>query len=277
MVAPKELQRWSGTSKKNLRSCLRGCSLIFDSEFVAFDPLAPVVFNRTKHSMIVGMRKNPAAGNTHRTSLGGFMTKLSVVIVALFILSQSGYAQPADAAVIVHQSTLNKFLNAVGPISGTEQFSVLGIHGDYTWSLKNARIELKPNQALFIADANVKIGPLSYGSVASGDVEVRYHPETNRIAMKVLKAEFEVYTKIFGKKIHITNVDAAKFYRPQFEFAGPQPVQPQVDVALPGGAKKTIFIAPVSQDLHLEQDQIVVTSQLVFSDHPIGPGGAAGK
>lgn len=198
------------------------------------------------------------------------MRSTVVVVIAFAGLIQFGNAQPSDASVVVHQSTLNKFLNAVGPISGTEQFKVLGIKGNYTWTLRNARIELKHNQAQFIADANVKVGPLSYGSVAAGDVEVKYHPETNRISMKVLQAEFEVYTKIFGRKIHITNVDAAKFYRPQFEFAGPQPVEPQVDVALPGGAKKTIYIAPVSQDLHLEQDQIVVTSQLLFSDHPLG-------
>jgi len=197
------------------------------------------------------------------------MKKIFLVVVALVTLCHWGLAQPSDASVVVRESTLNKFLTAIGPISGKEQFKVLSIKGEYVWTLRNPRIELRPNQARFIADANVRVGPLSYGSVASGDVEVKYHPETNRISMKVLKAEFEVYTKIFGKKIHITNIDAAKFYRPEFEFAGPQPVQPMVDVALPGGAKKTIYIAPVSQDLHLEQNQIVVTSQLVFSDHPI--------
>ena len=205
------------------------------------------------------------------------MTRISLMLAVLLMMLHRGIAQPSDASVIVHQSTLNKFLTAVGPISGTEQFSVIGIQGNYTWSLRNARIELKPNQALFVADANVKVGPLSYGSVASGDVEVKYRPETNRISMKVLKAEFEVYTKIFGKKIHITNIDAAKFYRPEFEFAGPQPVEPKVEVMLPGGTKKTIFIAPVSQNLHLEQDQIVVASQLVFSDQPIRNDHKEGK
>ena len=205
------------------------------------------------------------------------MARHFTVAIALFVVVHCSLAQPSDASVIVHQSTLNKFLTAVGPISGTEQYNVLGMKGDYVWSLKNAHIELKPDQARFIADANVKVGPLTYGSLASGDVEVKYHPETNRISMKVLKAEFEVYTKILGKKIHITNIDAAKFYRPEFEFAGPQPVEPKVDVALPGGVKKTIYIAPVSQNLHLEQDQIVVTSQLAFSDQPIIRDSPVGK
>ena len=61
---------------------------------------------------------------------------------------------------------------------------------------------------------------------------------------KFKQATFEVYIKIFGKKIHITNVDAARYDKPEFEFSGPQPIQASVDVALPDGSKKTIFIKP---------------------------------
>jgi hypothetical protein len=197
------------------------------------------------------------------------------MLTSLFILTtllcfQTGsLAQPPDASVIVHQNTLNGFFNAIGPISGKDQYNVLGMHGEYTWTLRNARIELRPNQARFIADADIHVGPLSYGSEASGNVEVLFHPESNRISIKVLHATFEVYIKIFGKKIHITDIDAARFYKPEFEFAGPQPMQASVDVALPDGSKKTIFIKPISQNLVIEQERIVVTSKLTFADHPI--------
>lgn len=97
---------------------------------------------------------------------------------------------------------------------------------------------------------------------------MKYFPETNRIKVRVVQAIFEVYTKILGKKIHIANVDAARFYRPEFEFVGPRPVQPSVLVYLPDGSTKTIYIVPVSQNLRLEPRQIVVTSRLVFSDQP---------
>jgi hypothetical protein len=197
------------------------------------------------------------------------------MLTSLFILTtllsfQGGSpAQPPDATVVIHQNTLNGFFNAIGPISGKDQYNVLGMHGDYIWTLRNARIELRPNQARFIADAEIHIGPLSYGSEASGNVEVLFHPESNRISIKVIHATFEVYIKIFGKKIHITDIDAARFYKPEFEFAGPQPIQASVDVALPDGSKKTIFIKPVSQNLIIEQERIVVTSKLVFADRPI--------
>ena len=197
------------------------------------------------------------------------MAKNLLITIIVFFMIQKGFAQVPDASVIVHQNTLNGFLTAVGPISGTEEFNVVGVKGNYVWSLRNARIELKQDQARFIAEGNVKIGPISYTSPAIGEVEVKYHPETNRISVKVLKAIIEVYTKILGQKIHITNIDAATFYRPEFEFAGPTPVQPKVEILLPDRSVKTIYIMPVSQNLHLESERIVVSSQLVFSDHPI--------
>ena len=191
------------------------------------------------------------------------------VCISWLCCSMISIAQPSDASVIIHQNTLNGFFNAIGPISGKDDYNVLGSKGTYTWTLRNARIELHPNQARFFSDADVKAGPFAYSAPASGEVEVLYHPESNRISVKVLHAIFEVYIKIFGAKIHITNIDAARFYKPEFEFAGPQPIQASVDVALPDGSKKTIFIKQIAQNLHIEQDQIVVSSMLAFADHPI--------
>ena len=187
-------------------------------------------------------------------------------LLAILILSSTAVAQGPDATVIVRQSTLNGFLDAVGPVSGRGNYNAAGMKGEYTWTVKNARIDLKPDKASFIADASVKVGPLAYGSVANGEVEIKYHQPTNRISVKVLTASFEVYTKVFGKKIHITDVDISKYYRPEFEFAGPQPVQPSVLVNLPGDQSKTVYITPVGQILKVEQSQIIVTSNLKFSD-----------
>jgi hypothetical protein len=191
------------------------------------------------------------------------------ILAALLCVWTASPAQPSDATVIIYQNTLNGFFNAIGPISGKDKYNVLGMRGDYIWTLRNARIELHPNQARFIADADIHVGPLSYGSVASGNVEVLFHPESNRISVKVLQATFEVYIKIFGQKIHITNIDAARYYKPEFEFSGPQPIQASVDVALPDGSKKTIFIKPVAENLAIEQERIVVSSKLAFADRPM--------
>ena len=190
------------------------------------------------------------------------------VFIGIAVFFTISISQTPDATVIVHQNTLNGFLNAVGPMSGTDKYSVLGAKGDYTWTVQNAKIDLLPNQARFSADANVKVGPLGYGSVATGDVEITYNKETNRISVKVLKASFEVYTKVFGKKIHISDVDLSRFYKPEFEFAGPQPIQSSVAVTLPNNTTKTVYISTMNQSMKIEQSQIVVTSNLKFSDQP---------
>lgn len=196
------------------------------------------------------------------------MLKKISLIISLFLLYANGFGQVPDATVIIHENMLNAFLNAVGPVSGTNTFNLFGVKGNYTWTLSNARIELGHERARFLADANIKAGPISYSAPAAGDVEVKYDPETNRIRIKVLQAVFEVYTKIFGKKIHIANVDAAEFYRPEFEFSGPRPVQRTVDAKMPDGKIKTLYIHQVAQDLRLEERKIIVTSSFVFADHP---------
>jgi hypothetical protein len=193
---------------------------------------------------------------------------LRFIFLFLSISSVTIFAQVPDATVIVHQNTLNGFLNAAGPMSGSAQYNVLGSKGTYTWTVQNAHIQLLPNAAQFSADASVKVGPFNYGSVATGEVVITYDPVSNRISVKVQKAMFEVYTKIFGKKIHIADVDISPFYKPEFEFAGPQPVQPSVNVSLPDGSTKTIYISMVQQMMTIQQDQISVTSQLKFSDQP---------
>jgi hypothetical protein len=191
----------------------------------------------------------------------------TAIVIPLLIFHIASYAQQSDAAVVVYQSTLNGFLAAVGPVSGTDDFNVLGMKGKYRWTVKNPHIEIKPDHAQLIGDADVRVGPIAYGTMVTGDVMVYYNQELNRISVKVLRASFEVYTKIFGKKIHITDVDISKYYRPEFEFAGPQPMQPNVTVNLPNGTTKTIFITPVNQNLRLEENRIVVSSDLQFTDH----------
>jgi len=173
-----------------------------------------------------------------------------------------------DVAVVINERTLNGFLAAVGPVSGKDKYEAVGTRGDYTYTVRNPRIEIDPDKAQFAADASIKVGPFNYKTAAKGAVEVKYSKETNRVSVKVLKANVEIYTKLFGKKIRLDNIDISKFYRVEFEFAGPQPIQESVQVTLPDGSVRTLYISIKDQAMKLEQDQIVVTSNIVFSDAP---------
>lgn len=138
-----------------------------------------------------------------------------------------------DARVIIRETVLDNFLSAVGPIGNTEKFSVAGIKGNYTWSIQNPRIEISTDKARFITDASVKVMSFTYDTTAYGDVEVKYDPAANRISVKILKAAVLIYANLFGRKFNITEIDISRFYKMQFEFAGPQPVQTKADVTLP--------------------------------------------
>ncbi|MDE3058804.1 MAG: hypothetical protein KGJ59_12695 [Bacteroidota bacterium] len=98
----------------------------------------------------------------------------TAIVIVLLLFHVNSIAQPSDAAVVVYQSTLNGFLAAVGPVSGTDEFHVLGVKGTYRWTVKNPRIEIKPGAARLIGDADVKVGPIAYGTTATGDVAVNY-------------------------------------------------------------------------------------------------------
>ena len=85
----------------------------------------------------------------------------SLLILTTFLSVQAGGpGQPSDATVVIHQNTLNSFFSAIGPIAAKIDIMSLGMHGDYIWTLRNARVELRPNQARFIADADIHVGPL---------------------------------------------------------------------------------------------------------------------
>jgi len=199
-------------------------------------------------------------------------TKISSIsLIVILTLSFNLHAQTApepDATVIVHQNTLNSFMKAVGPISGEKDFSVAGAKGKYHWTVKDAIITIAPGAARLTANAKVKVGPFDYDSGVKGEVAVKYNQEANLISVKVQKAEFEVYTKLLGKKIHIADVDISQFYRPEFEFAGPQPVQSQISVALPDGSTKIVYIKTVDHKMELRTEKIVVTSTVVFGNTP---------
>lgn len=193
-------------------------------------------------------------------------TKAAITTIAA-VTTKVAIIEEPDAVVIIHEKTLNSFLKAIGEITGKAPFKVLFIDGEYTWSLNNARIDINPNNARFIADAKVSIGKMfSYSSVAEGNVDVKYDNVANKIHVKIQEAIFEVYLSVLGNKIHITDIDAAKYYKPEFAFAGPQPMQTEISIALPDLRNKKINVKITGQNLYIEKNQIKVTSILKFEE-----------
>ncbi|MEM5948137.1 hypothetical protein WKV44_06245 [Spirochaetia bacterium 38H-sp] len=171
-----------------------------------------------------------------------------------------------DASIVIKQTALNKFLEAIGPLSNKERFSVAGVRGEYVWEIRNPRIVLESDRARFEGDVSVKVPSLriSYTAPARGEVSVRYDLDSNRIKVRVTRASFDVVVKVLGKRLKVAEVDLARFYTIAFDFPGPKPFESFVEVTLPDKRKKDIRITTVPV-LRIEKGQIVVGSELRYS------------
>jgi len=69
---------------------------------------------------------------------------------------------------------------------------------------------------------------------------------------------------LLGKEIPIGTIDIARYYKPAFEFAGPQPIQKEIDIELPDGSLRKMQINTKNETLIIEKDQVSVYSDLEF-------------
>ncbi|HOJ93376.1 MAG TPA: hypothetical protein PKW23_06955 [Dictyoglomaceae bacterium] len=186
------------------------------------------------------------------------------ILVLLSIPSVAQVNEP-DASIVISQDALNKFLLVVGEVKKTDNFSILGIKGEYTWMVKNPRINLTSGKAQFLADVTVSIKnpSLTYSVPAHGDVSIRYDLSENKINIKVEKVAFDVAFTILGKKITVGEVDLSKIYQIAFSFPGPKPFETTTEVSLPDGSRKKIRIESIPV-LTIDEGKIVVGSQINY-------------
>ena len=192
---------------------------------------------------------------------------LCILFLIIFIVSGSFIAKGSepDASIVIRQDTLNKFLSNIGEVKKTDTFSIVGIKGEYTWTVKNPKIILTPGRALFYADITVsfKTLPVTYSTPAYGEVSVKYDPNDNKINIKVERVAFEVAFNLLGKRVVVGEVDISRIYQIAFSFPGPRPFESLVEVSLPDGTRRKIRIESVPV-LVIEEGKIVVGSEINF-------------
>ncbi len=163
--------------------------------------------------------------------------------------------------VFIHENMINAFLQSIGPVSGEGQKKKT----HYQWTVIDPRVDIEPGEAIFLANVHIKAGVFEANRQARGNMDIRYLQEENKIKITVKEAKVKLYFKLLGKKIPIGTINVATFYRPSFEFPGPQPIQKTIDVDLPDGTKKTIALTTTNENLVLEKDRISVYSNLEFT------------
>ncbi|MDI6752552.1 MAG: hypothetical protein QME07_06885 [bacterium] len=182
------------------------------------------------------------------------------------ILALPIYAQEEDLSLVITENLLNKLLSAVGEVTGTGSANLPLYKGEYSWVAKNPRLCILPEGTSFSSDVTVKIGFFKYSPSVTGIVDIDYATSTNTIIIKIRSAEFELYLGLFGKKLHITNIDLARFYKEPICFPGPELITKGIELVLSDGKKKNISVTPENYSLRLEKGAIRVASVLSFKE-----------
>ena len=178
---------------------------------------------------------------------------------------------PNDLKVILHEEMINKSLAALGNITGKEPYKVLFVQDSFQWTLINPKIYLHPGKSEFVTDVNVTAGPFSYSTPCTGDVLIWYDRTKNLINVKITKAIVGIYTKMFGVKQHIKDIDLASHFEDPFVFTGPAATSSEMPMEMPDGSIKTLVMTTTSCDIIILEDQLMVPCEVEFKEKVVPP------
>lgn len=193
----------------------------------------------------------------------------TLLIIALLCGLQRGFSQNYnDFSVVLHEEAINKVFAAVGEIKGTNDYEVMLIKGQYTWTVINPRINLKPDSSDFTCDARVEVGPFNYKTKVLGNVKILYDNKKNEISIRITRAIFELYTVIFGKKVHIKDIHLEDHFKDPFVFEGPKTLATDMTFTMPDSTQKTIYVQPTDCVMKVAKQSIVTSCEVQASDKP---------
>ena len=191
--------------------------------------------------------------------------------ILLLLLSCSLFAQKKpinDFTISIHEESINKIIDAIGPVTGSNQYDAFLTNINYTWTLENSHIQIRPDSSQFICDVQVQAGIIHYKTQVHGDVKISYDTQLNQIQIKVVRAIFELYTKVFGKKVHIKNIDLAENFSQPFIFEGPRSLNTNFDFTLPDGTLKKVYVQANTCTIELRWKEILVLFEIDACDVP---------
>jgi len=177
----------------------------------------------------------------------------SVLLIAVFAFG-------GDVSVVITEKTVNDFIGKVGPVSGKGKSKGIS----YKWNVKTASFDFEEGAATFNATVDLDAGVFKFSDKVQSKVNVSYDAEKNKITMEVEEAIFKIYIKVLGKKTKVGQVDIAKYYKPKFEFNGPQPIQNIIEMEVGNNQVRVIAVSMVSSELMIEKDQITVSANLQY-------------
>jgi hypothetical protein len=185
--------------------------------------------------------------------------------------SQTKKAIINDFSVVLHEEAINKIISAIGDIKGTNDYEVLLVKGKYHWTIQNPKINIRPDSSDFTCDALVNVGPFDYKTQVVGNVKITYNDEKNLIFIKISRAIFELYTIVFGKKIHIKDIHLEDYFKEPFAFEGPKTMATDMEFMMPDSTMKKIYVQPTSCKMELKWKEICTACEITAADKPFKP------
>jgi hypothetical protein len=189
---------------------------------------------------------------------------LLVFLLTFQILVCNAQQKDEDVTMTLQEQALNKMFTALGPVFGSDTYTLLFVKGTYRWTLQNPHIELLPGKADYVADVEVETGPFLYKSTVTGDVSITYAADSNKIIIRITKAIFPLYTKLFGSQVHIKDIDLAESYKEPFVFDGPLSITTDMEFKMPDGSVRRTHAIPTHCDVIVEENRIRVPCSIQF-------------
>ena len=164
-------------------------------------------------------------------------------------------------SLLIHEQLINDFFKEMGEIKGGGK----GASIDYTWQLKNPRIDVSSDKAIFTAKINAKTDFLSITKDVKGTVDISYDIEENIIQIVIDKADVILDVDLFGNNIVLAEIDIAKYFSKPLRLDGPKSFNNHIDYKLPTGEMKMMGVTTKSYKLVLIEDAIQLITTLDFN------------
>lgn len=171
-----------------------------------------------------------------------------------------------DFVCSLHEESINKVLVAIGDIKGSSDYEVMFITGKYYWTIKDAKINIRPDSSSFTCDALVNVGPFDYKTQVVGDVKITYNNDSNIISIRISRAIFELYTVVLGKKIHIKDIHLEDHFKDPFRFEGPKTIATEMEFTMPDSTKKKIYLVPTDCKMQLKFKEICTSCEIAAAE-----------
>ena len=104
-----------------------------------------------------------------------------------------------------------------------------------------------------------------YNKFPQPQIVTHSNSKKNVIEINTSQIKADLSIKLFGSKVKLATIDLSKYYKPSFEFSGPDFNQKIINIEKPNDENKQLQIGTKNHYLKIIRGKIIVTSDVVFT------------